>query len=152
MTGVPAKANKFPHVQPCHMGDREHGAKAALLRSMEGIAGHLREGDYRACFRMSADLTRFAYLLDHKRWVFASEVLESVYGNMEHMSRHLEMPKEAETAIRAKLVRGTDDLLQAIEDDDEAKMWNALQQIRFDATKFHLGGFATYAPKRSVSK
>ncbi len=134
------------------MGSATYDAKATFVKNMQDIMKYLEEGQYVPCFHLSADLTRFSCLLGQKNWVFTCEVLESVYNNMTYMSNHLVLPKDDEAAIRTKLHQSMNKLLPAIENDDEAGVWQSLQQIRFDATVFQMRGLAAYPPKRGASK
>lgn len=77
-------------------------------------------------------------MLGHKVWVFVSEVLESVFGNMCHLSKHLDLPNEDEKSIRSKLSQNAGAVPHAIESGDDDKTFQPLVQMRFDTTEFQM--------------
>jgi len=84
------------------------------------------------------ELTHFSCLLGDKAWVFTSEVLESVFSNMYHMSRHHNLAGEEEKSIRSKLVGAMDGLLDAMAAGDGGQVFAPLAQMRFDTTTFQM--------------
>lgn len=120
------------------MAAREHDTKATFVKNAQSIAEHLREGQYGACASTASELTHFSCLLGDKAWVFASEVLESVFGNMYHMSKHHSVPKGDEKSIRSKPVQAMDNVLHAITNEDDEQLFPPLVQMRFDTTMFQM--------------
>ena len=113
-------------------------AKATFVKNIQRVEGHLREGQYGACASTASEMTHFSCMLGHKVWVFVSEVLESVFGNMYHLSKHLDLPNEDEKSIRSKLSQNAGAVLHAIESGDDDKIFQPLVQMRFDTTEFQM--------------
>jgi len=120
------------------MGATGRDATATFEKNIPRIAERLREGQYGACASTASELTHFSCLLGDKAWVFASEVLEPVFSNMYHMSRHHNLAGEEEKSIRSKLVGAMDGLLDAITAGDGGRMFAPLAQMRFDTTTFQM--------------
>lgn len=120
------------------MAESRRDAKSAFVKNVQRAAEHLGDGQYGACASTASELTHFSCLLGDKTWVFASEVMETVFGNMYHLSKHHGLPEKDEKSIRSKLIRAMDDVPGAIESGEDDQVFPPLAQMRFDATMFQM--------------
>lgn len=132
------------------MAATERDAKAILVKNLQRAAGHLKEGQYRACVGAANEMTHFSCLLGQKDWVFACEVLESVFLNMHNLSRGSASITEAtEKSVRSVLVQHTGDVLRAIESGDDSAAIPPLKQIRFAVTELQ---YRTWSANPTISE
>lgn len=116
------------------MAGEAHDAKATFVKSIQRAEEHLREGQYGACASKASEMARFSCMLEHRSWVFVSEILESMFGNMYHPSTCHDLPAKDEKSIRQKLARFASDVLHPMANEDDDKIL-PLMQLRFDATE-----------------
>jgi len=132
------------------MAEGGSDAKAALVQGLRRVAGHLKEGQYKACVGVMNEMTHFSCLLGQKDWVFACEVLESVFLNMHHLSiGGAALPGPAEKSIRARLAQCVDDVLLAIESGDDSRAIPPLKQARFATTELQ---YRTWSANPAISE
>jgi len=118
------------------MAEEGSDARATLVQGLRRAAGHLKEGQYKACVGVINEMTHFSCLLGQKDWVFACEVLESVFLNMHHLSSGgAALTDSAERSIRARIAQCVDDVLLAIESGDDPGAVPPLKQARFATTE-----------------
>jgi len=118
------------------MAEGGSDARAALVQGPRGAAGHPEEGQYKACVGVMNETTHFSCLPGQKDWVFACEILESVFLNMRHLSSGgAALTGPAERSIRARLAQCVDDVLLAIESGDGPGAVPPLKQARFATTE-----------------
>ena len=120
------------------MAGEAHDAKATFVKNIQRVEGHLREGQYGACARTANEMARFSCLLGQAAWVFVSEVLESVFENMYHLSSSHGLPAEDERHMRPKLAQAVNDVLRAIASGEDDKILQPLMQLRFVATELQM--------------
>lgn len=132
------------------MAESGRDAKATFVQSLQRAAGHLEEGRYRACVGIVNEMTHFSCLLGQKDWVFACEVLESVFLNMHNLTKGSDALAAAdEKSMRSKIAQHTNDVLRAIENDDASGAVPPLKQVRFAVTELQ---YRTWSANPTISE
>lgn len=109
-----------------------------FIQNLDGVGALARDGKFRACFRSSRDLTRFAAMSDLKHGVFITEVLESVFLQIGPLFAHYRIPPNDRSDMVANVGKKLSLLSSAYKKEDKNQAYRVLEDLRFDATKFQL--------------
>lgn len=107
-----------------------------FIQNLDGIGALARDGKFRACFRSTHDLTRFAAMSDLKHGVFITEVLESVLLQIGPLFADYRIPPNDRTNIVDNVCEKLSLLSSAYKEEDKNQAYRVLEDLRFDATKF----------------
>ncbi len=112
--------------------------KIVFTDRIQDIQTNLQNANYSVCNRISHDLVTFAWNLELKDEVFISEVLESVFGNLEETSAQYNIPKNIQEKIVSDVSEKIKLLRETYETKDPCKLYESLKQLRYVTTQHQL--------------
>lgn len=107
-----------------------------FIQNLDGIGALARDGKFRACFRLTHDLTKFAAMSDLKHGVFITEVLESVLLQIGPLFSQYRIPPKDRSDMVDNVCEKLSLLSSAYKKEDKSQAYRVLEDLRFDATKF----------------
>ena len=79
--------------------------KEAFKERLQNMTNLINEEQYSSCFNIARNLTNFSWTLELKDEVFLSEVLESIFTEMDSLVSEYIIPKDVKEKLKtAKLV------------------------------------------------
>ena len=118
--------------------------KIVFTNKIEDIQKNLENGNYSVCNRISHDLVKFAWNLELDDEVFISEVLESVFDNLEGMSIEYQIPKKVKDKIDSDIAKKMNSLADTYHTKDPNKLYESLKQLRYITTQHQLNVLQNY--------
>ena len=114
--------------------------KEIFLARLKGISEHWKQNNFNMCFTMSIDLTKLSWTFELKNELFMSEILESVFRNIDNTQNdfRVKIIKSKEIDMRVKITSHIDTLITQYEKYDFAACIETLKEIRYIATLYQL--------------
>lgn len=116
------------------------------------IQDNLANGNISTCYNIAHDLVSFAWNLELKDEVFISEVLESVFSNLNDTFNNYAVPPEKKNEIKLEIIDKLKPLIQAYKTKSASTLYNTLSEIRYSATFHQLTAWQKYEqPNKSYT-
>ena len=108
----------------------------AYRERLESICKLVKEEKYASCFNVARNLTNFSWALELKDEVFISEVLESLFDQMNLLTSNYKIPFEQREDLMKKLSNNMEKLTLLYAEKNPSKLYDCLKNLRYSAT-FH---------------
>ena len=119
--------------------------KTVFTDRIKNIQKNLENANYSVCYRISNDLVRFVGNLELKDEVFISEVLESVFSNLEDMSSRYEIPKDVKNKMNLDILEKMKLLADIYNTKNPSQVYESLKQLRYTTTQYQFNVWQNYA-------
>ena len=110
---------------------------------IKDIQKNLENANYSVCNKISNNLVQFAYSLELEDEVFISEVLESVFDNLNNLSNYV-IPKEVKDKINLDISERMQFLVDAYDTKNHGRLYESLKQLRYITTLYQLNVWQNY--------
>ena len=114
--------------------------KDIILERLQGILNHWNRNNLQLCLTMSIDLTKFSWTFKLKNELFMSEILETIFDNIENVQNDLRfiINKPEEITMREKITKNLKALIDNYKKNDFSACTDILKEIRYIATLYQL--------------
>ena len=119
-----------------------------FTEGLDDILNNLKEGKYNVCNKIAHDLVNLAWVLELKDEVFISEVLESVFGNLNDTEDDYKVPEIKVKEVREQLIKFMQPLKDSYKTKNPNSLYNTLKELRYYATLFQLTAWQKYDKSR----
>jgi len=96
----------------------------------------LEQFNFQSCASISSDLIKLSEMVDYNDGIFIGEIFEATFSqiNMEFMRYEISVGDKE--GIKALLLKDISTVFGSYKDEDKYNLFNALKELRADATKF----------------
>lgn len=105
---------------------------------------HLEKTNFRVCENISTDLTRTSEFVGFAEGVFIGEFLESLFDNLNHVTRSFEVEQEEIEPIKNEidnLIRLINESISNTEVNFKSRLYDKMVSVRYLVTKFQVKGY-----------
>lgn len=93
------------------------------------------EFNFKACTTISTNLITSAILFEYKDGVFIGEVFEGVFGQLAGLIEQFELDNEDREFLKKSFEKNLGLIAESFTKSDKSKLYCALSDLRYDATK-----------------
>jgi hypothetical protein len=104
--------------------------------------------NFRACSATSSDLITVAVMFEYTDGVFVGEVFEAVFEQLLDLKRHFELEDKDINNLKDNMKKDIGKVLESLGKSDKNELYQALSDLRFEATKLQYKCYQTHSLKR----
>ena len=123
----------------------------AYKERLENIHNLIKDGQYGNCFKIAKNLTNFSWTMELKEEVFISEILEAIFIEMSDVMMEHKIPNNIKDELKTTLIERMKELINAYNTKNATALYEALKEIRYEATHYQLNAWQKY-PEKDPSK
>ncbi len=106
----------------------------AYKERLENMLNLIKDDQYFTCFKISQNLTTFVWTMELEDEVFISEVLESIFEQIDDVTSNHTISEATAQQLRTSLGTKMENLIKAYSDRDPQQLYICLKELRYVAT------------------
>jgi hypothetical protein len=117
---------------------------------LDEISKYLKEGNFRACDKLTIDLTRLSYYFDFSDGIFFAECMETIFDNLQDLNRDYKLDEKDIKEVIDKNAIFLHTLKESIPQLSKNinKLYELMRDARVSVTNLHFKYSRTRVEKR----
>ena len=126
--------------------------KEIVKDRLETVLDLAKEEKYHGCFIAAQTLTRFSWTAKLKDELLISEILETLFKEMDILVNTYEMQAEVKQELKGEITDGLAKLVAAYPEKNPSVVYNCLRDLRYSATSYQLHVWENYKESRNLMR